>query len=177
MLSGQGTDSVYVIANNNINLSLTATNDNGCIDVENTNVQLEIVEALFDSVTFDCNTTLDIPFNNQSTSVTNSYFWDFDGTGTSTNAFPVNTFPDTGRYEVTLVAGYGALCQDTFTREIYIPLDGASILSTSPTQACKGDTLILSVTNELADYNNIGDILGCRIVRFCQDREPIRFRS
>ncbi|BDS12477.1 PKD domain-containing protein [Aureispira anguillae] len=156
LLSGQGTDSVYVIANNNINLSLTATNDNGCIDVENTNVQLEIVEALFDSVTFDCNTTLDIPFNNQSTSVTNSYFWDFDGTGTSTNAFPVNTFPDTGRYEVTLVAGYGALCQDTFTREIYIPLDGASILSTSPTQACKGDTLILSVTNELADYNNIG---------------------
>lgn len=155
ILSGQGTDSVYVVANSNINLSVTVINDNGCQDVDNTNIQLQLVEASFDSIAFDCNTTLSIPFTNNSVAVNNGYWWDFDGTGTSTDVFPVHTFPDTGLYSITLIAGYGALCQDTFTRDIYIPLDGASVLSTSPTQACKGDDLILSVTNELANYNNI----------------------
>lgn len=155
ILSGQGTDSVYVIANSNLGLSVTVVNDNGCQDVDNTNVQLQIVDAAFDSITFNCNTTLSIPFNNNSTAVNNGFFWDFDGTGTSTDVFPTHTFPDTGNYTVTLVAGFGALCQDTFSRDIYIPLDGASVLSTAPTQACKGNPLTLSVTNTLANYNNI----------------------
>lgn len=155
ILSGQGTDSVYVVVNNDVNLTVTATNNNGCSDVERTVVRLQIVEALFDSVTFNCNTSLDIPFNNRSTSVTNSFLWDFDGTGTSTDIYPTHTFPDTGSYNITLIAGYNALCQDTFSKEIYIPLDGAQILSTSPTQACKGDTVVLSVVNALVNYNNI----------------------
>jgi gliding motility-associated-like protein len=155
ILSGQGTDSVYVIANNNVNLSVTVVNDNGCQDVDNTSVQLQIVEATFDSISFNCNTTLSIPFGNNSTAVNNGFFWEFDGTGTSTDVYPTHTFPDTGLYSVTLIAGYGALCQDTFTRDIYIPLDGASVLSTAPTQACRGKALTLSVTNTLANYNNI----------------------
>lgn len=155
ILSGQGTDSVYVVANSNLNLSVTATNDKNCTDVANTTVQLEIVEALFDSISFDCNTSLNIPFTNTSTSVSNTFLWDFAGTGTSTQVNPTHTFPDTGRYAITLIAGVGAVCQDTITKDIYIPLDGASILSTSPTQVCKGDSIILSVTNRLTNYNNI----------------------
>jgi gliding motility-associated-like protein len=155
ILSGQGTDSVYVIANNNLNLSVTVVNDNGCQDVNNTNVQLQLVEAAFDSIIFNCNTTLSIPFGNNSTAINDGFFWDFDGTGTSTSIFPTHTFPDTGLYAVTLIAGYGALCQDTFTRDIYIPLDGAAVLSTAPSQACKGNNITLSVTNTLANYNNI----------------------
>jgi gliding motility-associated-like protein len=155
ILSGQGTDSVYVIVNNNINLSVTVVNDNGCQDVDNTSVQLQLVEAAFDSIILNCNTTLSIPFSNNSTAINNGFFWEFDGTGTSTAVYPTHTFPDSGRYTITLIAGYGALCQDTFARDIYIPLDGAAVLSTAPTQACKGNNLTLSVTNTLANYNNI----------------------
>jgi gliding motility-associated-like protein len=155
ILSGQGTDSVYVIVNNDVNLSVTVVNDNGCRDVDNTSIQIQLVEAAFDSIVFNCNTTLSIPFSNNSTAINNGFLWSFAGTGTSTDVYPTHTFPDTGLYAVTLIAGYGALCQDTFTRDIYIPLDGASVLSTGPTQACKGKNLTLSVTNTLANYNNI----------------------
>lgn len=155
ILAGQGTDSIQVVANGVTSFTVTGTNDNNCTDTENTSVIVELVEASFDSMTFVCNTSLDIPFNNTSTAVNNGFAWDFDGTGTSTAINPTHTFPDTGNYTVTLIAGVGALCQDTVVQDIYIPLDGASIISTSPQQVCKGDTVTLSVSNALANYNNI----------------------
>ncbi len=155
ILSGQGTDSVWVVASGNISLNVSVTNDNGCSDSDPTGVQIEIVDALFDTIDFVCNTSLDVPFVNQSVSVGNVYAWDFGGTGTSALANPTHTFPDTGTYTITLIAGIGELCQDTVVQDIYIPLDGAEILSTAPTQACKDDTVSLSVVNVLDNYNNI----------------------
>ncbi|MGH1339485.1 MAG: PKD domain-containing protein [Aureispira sp.] len=155
ILAGQGTDSVYVVATGNINLSVTGTNNNNCTDVAQASIAIEEVEAEFDSVRFDCNSTLAVPFNNNSLSVNNGYLWDFDGFGTSSLVTPTFTFPDTGRYSVTLVAGIGALCQDTFTQDIYIPLDGTLVISGSPTQVCRGDSIYMNVSNALVDYNNI----------------------
>lgn len=155
VLAGQGTDSVYVIASSNVNLTVTGTNENNCIDVANTGITIEVVEAAFDSMRFNCNATLAIPFNNNSTAVNNGYLWDFDGFGSSTLTAPTFTFPDTGRYSVTLIAGVGALCQDTFVQDIYIPLDGAFVISGSPTQICRGDSIYMNVDNALVDYNNI----------------------
>ena len=155
VLAGQGTDSVYVVANSNVNLTVSVTNNNNCVDNAPTGITIEQVQAAFDSVTFDCNSTLAVPFNNNSFSVNNGYLWDFDGFGTSTLATPTFTFPDTGRYSITLVAGVGALCQDTFTQDIYIPLDGTLVISGSPTQVCRGDSVYMNVSNALVDYNNI----------------------
>ncbi len=155
LLAGQGTDSVYVIANSNINLTVTATNDNNCTDVATGGVAIEVVEADFDTITFNCNSTLAVPFNNNSISVNNGYLWNFNNLGTSSLATPTFTFPDTGQYSITLIAGIGALCQDTFTQGIYIPLDGASVISGSPSQICRGDSIYMRVDNTLLDYNNI----------------------
>lgn len=155
ILAGQGTDSVYVVATGNLNLSVTATNDNNCTDVAPAGIDIQLVEADFDSVTFDCNSTLAVPFNNNSITANNGYLWDFDGLGTSNLATPTFTFPDTGFYSITLVAGFGELCQDTFTQDIYIPLDGTLVISGSPTQVCKGDSIYMNVSNALVDYNNI----------------------
>ncbi|BDS12476.1 T9SS type B sorting domain-containing protein [Aureispira anguillae] len=158
ILSGQGTDSIWVVANQSTRFRVAGINNYGCSSEATFYIDVVDINALFDTLDLVCNHSLSIPFVNATSSnfVNVAYSWSFDTLGTSTAVHPIYTFPDTGRYEVTLMAGYGALCQDTFTREIYIPLDGASILSTAPTQACKGDTLILSVTNELADYNTIG---------------------
>ena len=155
IISGQGTSSVQVLVNNNQNLTVSVSNNNGCAASDQALVQIQEVEALFDSVDFICNTSLAVPFVNSSTSVNNGYFWDFDGTGTSSVVSPTHTFPDSGTYAVTLIAGLGALCQDTLVQNIRIPLDGASILWTGPQLACYGDTLSLTVSNVLQNYNNI----------------------
>lgn len=155
ILSGQGTSTISVIANSNINLNLSVLNDKGCTGTIQTGVQIQLVEAMFDTIDLECNTSLALPFINQSTLTSGGYYWDFDGTGTSTVFEPTHNFPDTGTYTVTLVAGYGGLCQDTFVQDIYIPLDGADIFSTAPAQACLGDTLTLNVVNVLTNYNNI----------------------
>ena len=158
LLSGQGTDSVLVVmGSSNISLTVTAENDNNCIDVANSLVTLEVVEASFDSIVFNCNTSLSIPFNNTSTisNPNGGYLWDFGGLGTSPLFSPRYQFPDTGRYTISLVAGVGAACQDTFVQVLDIPLTGASVISTTPQRVCRGDEVILSVRNALQDYNNI----------------------
>lgn len=154
VLSGQGTSTIQVVANNNLNMVVSVSNDKGCTDSEIFPIQLEFVEAGFDSVTFECNTTLDVPFNNTSSTTNSGFIWNFGGTGTSTAATPTHTFPDTGRYTISLVAGIGATCQDTFEREIYVPLTGVD-LQTSPIQACRGEEATLTVQDRLAAYNNI----------------------
>lgn len=156
ILSGQGTDSVYVIASTSpININLSVTNDNNCTEDENTQVIIQYVEANFDSLEFVCNTSLAIPFTNTSTDVSNSFLWDFASIGTSNDVNPTYTFPDTGFYNITLIAGVNGLCQDTTEKQIYIPLDGASILYAGPQEACKGDLVTLGVSNQLIDYNSI----------------------
>lgn len=71
---------------------------------------------------------LTITFNNLSTGSTR-FRWDFGVPGvlndTSILTSPTFTYPDTGTYNITLIAGPGALCDDTsiVTYKIYGPLD------------------------------------------------------
>ena len=155
IISGLGTNTIQVQANNIVTINLTATNNYGCETTVTTQIDIELVEAAFDSPSFSCNTSLDVPFQNTSTTNNNVYFWDFDGTGTSTANNPTHSFPDSGSYSITLIAGSAASCQDTLVQQIYIPLDGASIQWTGPQSACFGDTVALSVTNVLSNYTNI----------------------
>jgi gliding motility-associated-like protein len=155
ILTGLGSNTIQVLANNILNINLTATNNYGCEATVTTQVDIEFVEAAFDSPSFSCNTSLAIPFQNTSTAASNNYYWDFDGTGTSNSANPTHVFPDSGSYSITLIAGSSASCQDTLVQQLYIPLDGASIQWTGPQLACYGDTVLLSVNNVLGNYNTI----------------------
>lgn len=47
-----------------------------------------------------------------------SWFWDFDGDGTSTEINPTFTFPDTGQQAVTLIVTHESGCQDSVTQII-----------------------------------------------------------
>ena len=46
--------------------------------------------------------------------------WDFDDGTTSTEINPLHTFPDTGTYHVTIIAGPGEVCADTMTKTIHL---------------------------------------------------------
>ncbi len=61
-----------------------------------------------------------VSFPNYSTGAS-SYIWDFGVPGAgSTDASPTYTFPDTGRYTVTLIAQPGIICTDTFVTQVAI---------------------------------------------------------
>jgi gliding motility-associated-like protein len=47
-------------------------------------------------------------------------FWDFGDGTTSSEMNPVHTFPDTGRYDVMIVAGPGEVCADTMIKTINV---------------------------------------------------------
>ncbi len=156
VISGLGTDSLWVLGNgNNVIISLSVTNNLGCTDQNNSRLEVDVVRAVFDTTMSTCNTDLAVALQNRSTTTRNTFFWDFGGTGTSTAVLPTHTFPDTGTYNVMLIAGYGGNCEDTITQAVRVVLDGLSLLHTTPPFACSSDTLNLRVTNALAAYNSI----------------------
>jgi gliding motility-associated-like protein len=68
-------------------------------------------------------TGFNVNFTNNSINAT-TYFWDFGvpgiGSDTSSLATPSYTYPDTGKYVVTLIANPGSPCADTATTEFII---------------------------------------------------------
>ncbi len=70
---------------------------------------------------------------------TDNWFWDFGVAGTNNDTSykpnPTYTFPDTGIYQITLVANPGTGCADTMIREFKI-FDGLNIGFTVGGQAC-----------------------------------------
>ena len=79
---------------------------------------LQVVSSFF-APEIDCENELTISFNNQSNG-SDEYFWDFGDGEFSNDENPTHTFPDSGHYVVTLIAGPGAACTDTFSREINV---------------------------------------------------------
>lgn len=70
-----------------------------------------------------CDSNLTVNFNNQS-NTQGSYFWNFGDLttngDTSNIVTPTYTYPDTGQYTITLIAGANATCADTFTRSVNV---------------------------------------------------------
>lgn len=157
LLTGQGTDSILVDPNpNSSTVSVLATNNYGCSDTTSTTIQVDVVEASFDSLELPCNTSLVIPFVN--TSTTNlagvNYHWDFGGLGTSVGVNPTYTFPDTGAYTVTLIAGQTGQCTDTMSMDVYLPLEGIDLQIMPSQTICEGDSTWFRVTDLLAAYSS-----------------------
>ncbi|MEL6970194.1 MAG: PKD domain-containing protein, partial [Bacteroidota bacterium] len=85
---------------------------------------------------------------------TSDFLWIFgdpdNPLGTSTVLNPSFTFPDTGLYEITLIAAPGQVCADTFTQEIQLlPLTLNPSFSLD-TLSC-GDSLVLQINDLSVD--------------------------
>lgn len=154
LVSGQGTDSIRATTSNFANVILTVTNNFGCQEQEITFLQVDSSIANFDTIQVDCNASLTTQFDNQSVANFENYLWIFDTVGTSTAKNGLFTFPDTGTYEVTLIASYQG-CPDTITKTVDIAVTGVDLLDNLPQDACSGDTLLLQAINTAANYGTI----------------------
>lgn len=157
IVMGQGTDSVVIDPNpNTAVVTVVATNNYGCIDTMNSTVQVDLVAAVFDSLELPCNTSLVIPFvNTTTTNMSNiAYQWDFAGLGTATTPEPMFTFPDTGTYTVTLIAGIQGRCLDTLSMDVYLPLEGVDLQAIPSQTICEGDSAQFHVVDLLDAYSS-----------------------
>jgi gliding motility-associated-like protein len=156
LASGQGIDSILVVANATTSIRVSAINSHLCEDSIEVVVTVDTAVAAFDTLDLVCNTSLIVPLVNASTSnfVPLNYAWNIPGVTTSTSQNPIITFPDTGQYTIQLIAGAGALCPDTIAVPIYMPLEGLLLSAPNDTVFCKGDTIELTVGNALDAYTD-----------------------
>ncbi len=83
----------------------------------------EVISSFFNPAV-DCD-GFTVDFDNQSQDA-NQYYWDF-GDPNTTNDFstltnPSYTYPDTGLYEITLIAGPNEVCSDTSYSTVYVQI-------------------------------------------------------
>lgn len=156
LLNGQGTDSTTWLADSSYTILVNARNGYGCQDSLLLTVTTVEVLADFDTVDLACNTSLSIPFINNSTGNVNplGYEWTFDNLSTSTANSPSFTFPDTGSYTIQLVAGVGSLCPDTVEWALYLPLYGVDLQALVAPTVCKNDSIWFKTADALANYSN-----------------------
>ncbi len=88
--------------------------------------------------------TLQVGFENQSQN-TESFQWYFDWpddlSQTSTASSPTHTYPDTGYYNVALIAEPNTMCSDTFVFQIHlIETEGMLVISADPAEINRGDS-------------------------------------
>ena len=80
------------------------------------------VTATFFSPEAQCD-NLTVNFQNQSSTYASDFIWYFqypDTTIFSMEENPAYTYPDTGHYQIMLVADPGSVCADTFVKDIYL---------------------------------------------------------
>ena len=79
--------------------------------------------AVFFAPEVVCDENLTVNFNNQS-STQSAFLWDFGDpttTNDTTSQFsPTYSYPDTGQYVITLIAGANQSCSDTFSRVVNV---------------------------------------------------------
>lgn len=95
-----------------------------------------------------------VQFGNNSTNASN-YFWDFgDGSNSNINS-PLHNYPDSGIYEVSLVASQQNICYDTTSHNfhVYPPLIGEF-----PSQSAQCLPNNLFTLNATGNFNNVATI-------------------
>lgn len=112
-----------------------------------------LVSAAFFAPDIQCDNSLIVNFQNNSNSLGTGFVWSFGDSSTnmtSTVANPTYIYPDTGRYEITLIADPGTLCSDTLTQEVYLQYESI-ITDFEVTSAACTDSLFLDVTDLTID--------------------------
>lgn len=96
-----------------------------------------------------------INFNNQSIGA-NTYFWDFGDPTTNADTShlvnPFYTYPDTGSYQVTLIANPGKPCSDTSIKTFYVYPKFAPQFSPPAGQCISNNSFSFEVTGNYANY-------------------------
>jgi gliding motility-associated-like protein len=106
----------------NYTISLTVTDDNGCID---TRSRVNFIVPTYPTPAFYSDDTLvclggPVQFTNTSSGSGMTYAWAFGDGTTSTATNPTHTFADTGRYTITLQVFDINGCDSTTVRNQYI---------------------------------------------------------
>lgn len=100
-------------------VELTATSDSGCVASGTTEVTVHPnPEPAFNAVEAEGCTPHEVLFVNQSTIATgfnSTYEWSLGDSAFSTNPNPVNTYPDSGYYDITLTVTSNYGCVTTIT--------------------------------------------------------------
>ncbi len=112
-----------------------------------------LVAAAFFAPEVQCDNSLIVNFQNNSNSLGTGYSWSFgDSTtnATSNVASPSYIYPDTGTYEITLIADPGTLCSDTLVQQINLQYESI-ITDFDITSANCTDSLFLDVTDLTID--------------------------
>ncbi|MGH1339484.1 MAG: gliding motility-associated C-terminal domain-containing protein [Aureispira sp.] len=156
ILTGQGTRTVQVVVTQNISIGVTALNSFGCSDFTTTQINVQDNQANFNFTLPPCDSTLDVVFQNQSSStpINSNYRWTFDTLGTATSTNAAFSFPDTGVYRVSLIAGSGSLCPDTISQLVNVQIQAVQLQRLPNVTYCLGDTFSLKVINQLASFTN-----------------------
>ncbi|KAA3630790.1 MAG: hypothetical protein DWQ02_17430 [Bacteroidetes bacterium] len=96
---------------------------------------------------------LEVTFDNQSLG-TNDFLWSFGDPAnpgfTSSEISPTYTYPDTGLYQVTLIAGPDNPCVDTFQQEVYLQYNSLFPEFSFSYESCT-DSMAIQVTDNSVD--------------------------
>lgn len=110
------------------------------------------VTAAFFSPEAQCD-QLTVEFTNQSSVYASEYLWYFqypDTTAFSTSENPTHTYPDTGSYQIMLIADPNSVCADTFISSIY--LQNNSLFADYELEIFNcGDSTVLSLFDQSYD--------------------------
>jgi gliding motility-associated-like protein len=134
----------------NYTITLTITESNGCVKSKQKTLSISSkATASIDPQQQFCK-GLTVTFSQNSLN-TNSYLWNFGGTGTATNSQPTHTFPSYGTYAITLIANPGSPCADTTISNFEVrPLVEANF--TPPTDNCPKSAVNFSAFGTFGPY-------------------------
>lgn len=169
----------HVYANTgNYQVTLIATNSNGCADtlIRPNAVSIGTISSNFSAPQSACRAT-SINFTNTSTPTPGTAFWDFGDGTTSTDINPQKTYILAGTYTIKLINNFGA-CIDSVEKQIVINPSPVVAFSTPDTLSCNtpftvhftnnssgadtytwyfGDGTTSNDTNPIHTYTNFGN--------------------
>ncbi|MEM7548242.1 MAG: PKD domain-containing protein [Bacteroidota bacterium] len=131
-------------------ISLLSETENGCVEDSTFSITVfDAPEAEFSARTFTGGQPFMIDFINN-TSNANTYFWDFDFEGQTSDEFePSFTFEDLGNYVVQLVALNNENCSDTTFNivSVVIPILEMELALANPVPGSNDERFILTLRN------------------------------
>lgn len=117
-----------------------------------------------------------VNFNNLSIGGTD-FHWDFGvpslTNDTSNLVNPSYTYPDSGKYTVTLIANPGKPCSDTSTQTFYVYPMFAPTFTAPPGQCISGNSFDYTVTGQFADYTRFNWDFGSSATPLTSTLNPV----
>lgn len=139
-------------ASGNYNVSLIATNSNGCFKslTKTQYIQVEpgVTADFTNSSQSGCSAPANINFQNTSQGAgTLSYQWNFGDGSTSTQENPTHEYTNTGNYDVTLIVTNSNGCSNTIVRPNAVSIGNIHSDFSAPDSICRGVTIGITNTS------------------------------